>query len=172
MSGIRELTQDFRAGCERETAILARLKQFFARYDAAAIGSEIAGEVGHVTASAWIIDPQNPAVLLVWSRKDGAWRLPGAHIETDGFQTAQNAAARALARDLGTKNPILWSLGEREIAEYWQTPAHLHFELIFRFIEPQTADLPRGAKWFSLEEVAELGDETLARLVAKQRCQP
>lgn len=122
-----------------------------------------------------MVAPDNSHVLLVFGRKENAWKLPGAHCDGnfDGkaFQTAQREATRALGGAPATQNALLWALGEREIAAYWNTPAHRHFELIFLFLETPTQDLPRGARWFSLDEAAQLGDATIARLVQKNRCQ-
>ena len=162
-----DVLRDFRAEGEVEAAIWEQLQGFVARYGAAALGSEIADAIGHVTVSAWILCPGTSQLLLVFGRKESVWKLPGAHCEGDLRQTALDEATRALGSAPLTQNPALWALGEREIAEYWQTPAHRHFELIFRFEAVETRPLPRGAKWFSEPEIALLGDANLARLLQK-----
>lgn len=170
----KSLLRDFRAGDEAESAILARLQWFLTLHGASALGSEIVGDIGHVTASAWIANAE-AQILLVFGRKDGVWRLPGAHSEGDLIETARHEAARALGQAPTTQNPVLWALAEREIIEYWNTPAHLHFELIFRFDEPETtgenerenAVLPRGARWFSRDDIMECGDAALIKLSQK-----
>jgi len=84
---------------------------------------------------------------------------------------AQREASRALGRAACAHHATPFAVCEQTIPVYWNTPAHLHFELIFRFDIPETADLnpvlPRGAQWFTLPDAARLDSESRVRLVRK-----
>jgi hypothetical protein len=53
-------------------------------------------EIGHVTASAWIVDPARTRVLLTHHRKLGRWLQLGGH--TDGDPDVRRAALRGRAK--------------------------------------------------------------------------
>lgn len=168
---VEQLLRDFRAADAQEAAIAVRLSQFVASYGNAVLGREIVGEVGHVTSAAWIANREQSHVLLVFGAKEGIWKLPGAHCEIQDadelFQVAQREAARSLGRVAEPNGATIFALCEQEIPAYWNTPTHLHFELVFRFNALETVDLPRGARWFSFVETAALGSDSIARLVQK-----
>lgn len=172
---IEKWLRDFRAQSAEESGIATRLMQFVAFARGAVGGREICGETGHITGAAWIVNREQSRVLLVFGAKENRWKLPGAHSETldgaDIFQIAQREAERALGNSpVETQNRAgLFALGERQIPQYWNTPAHLHFELIFGFAANESGALPRGAKWFSMEEAAHLGDENIARFSQKMK---
>ncbi len=165
-----------------EDEVVQRLQLFLASHGANALGREIVGDgpdAGHVTGAAWILNRDSTRVLLVFGVREQAWKLPGAHCESaehepDLFRIArgiaQSEATRALGR-LANTQADLFAVSEREISDYWNTPAHLHFEVVFRFNESETATnaavLPRGARWFWLEEAAQLGCPEIARLARK-----
>lgn len=140
---------------EREAAVLDRLRHFWEENGLLALGSEIAAEVGHITAQAHIENREGDKVLLVFSSKEGRWKYPGAHIDANPRRTATEEATRALGRDAGTPDEAVYSLSERVIPEYWSTPQHTHFEVTFRFVANETQDLPRGARWFELSDAQE-----------------
>ena len=57
---------------------------------------------GHFTASAFVLHPSEPSILLIKHRKLGLWLQPGGHIHADD-PSAQAAAVRELRRKLASK---------------------------------------------------------------------
>jgi hypothetical protein len=138
----------FKPKDRREAEILERIVQFWDENGAGALGSEIAGEVGHITALARIENRDASKVLLVYGTKESRWEYPGAHVAGHPFETARAEASRALGRDVDLVEAEVWGVNEREIEEYWNTPTHWHFEIIYRFVvEEGEEELPRGARW-------------------------
>lgn len=177
---IEALLRDFRAEDTVEAAIVARLSQFVASHGEAVLGREIVGGTGeisgHLTAAAWILDPESARVLLVCGAKEDVWKVPGAHCEAPTPAALQASAAREANRALGQiahpMSEAVFALSEQEIPAYWNTPVHLHFEMIFRFAAPSNEDLkllPRGARWFDLNEALQLNREPIARCIRKTR---
>ena len=138
---------------EREVELLARFLSFSKHQGGAAASREIAGDLGHFTVAAHILNEDGSKVLLVFGAKEGRWKRPGSHIETDARQAAVAEASRALGRPVGPPDVAIYALAERQVAAYWNTPAHLHFEIVFRFVASESDDLPRGARWFSWGEM-------------------
>ena len=154
MNDLFELVaQHFTPQNEVDAALLARFGAFAKQRGAGAMGREIGGEIGHFTVAAHISNPDNSKVLLVFGAKEGRWKRPGAHIENNALQTAEWEASRALGRPSGAPHAAIYALREHQIPPYWNTPAHCHFEIVFRFVAGEDADLPRGARWFSHGEM-------------------
>ena len=106
----------------------------------------------HITASARMWNCGRTRVLHVWSAKNQKWQLPGVHGEGD-FDLA-SITLREARRALGLPFDAPLSGGEavevkvEEVAEYWNTPAHLHLQVVFEF-ETEQIELPQGARWFN-----------------------
>lgn len=133
---------------------------------------------GHITASAWIIDPTRRQVLLVHHAKLDRWLQPGGHIEGD--PSIIDAARREVAEETGLKKFRLLS-GEifdvdvHPIPARRRDPEHLHYDVRFVFeASPGTAlevsEESHEVRWFALDEVAKVNDTpSLLRMVAKTK---
>lgn len=93
---------------------------------------------GHVTATACVIHPAEPAVLLVHHRRLDRWLLPGGHVEADRDTTIAGSARREAVEETGvvldaSTGPILVGLDVHGIPGRKKEPFHLHHDLIFRF---------------------------------------
>jgi hypothetical protein len=150
------LLNDYPAKNQREALVLEHLLRFCSENKDVAFGTEIAGDVGHITAQARIENQDGTKILLVFSAKEGRWKHPGEHIEQEPRQTAIEEARRALGRPSGSPDEVIFAVSERRIAEYWNTPDHTHFEITYRFVADEIDDLPRGARWFPTEEADEI----------------
>lgn len=163
--------RDYDAIDSSESSTKEAVLRFIEAHWEASFGSEVVGEVGHVTSAAWILNHEATKVLLVFGSKVGHWKLPGEHVEgeTELWEAAQEQAARALGSGDLEGEERIFAIVEAEVAEYWNTPAHRHFEVVWRFMAEEREKLPRGAKWFSLAEAATLGQGMFASLVEKSR---
>ena len=99
--------------------------------------------VGHVTASAWVVDPSRSRVLLVHHRKLDRWLQPGGHV--DGSVDTEASARREVLEETGLSDlapcgPLPFDLDIHPIPGHGQTPAHHHYDVRYAF--RLTADQP------------------------------
>ena len=92
--------------------------------------------VGHVTASAWVVDPTGSQVVLVHHRKLDRWLQPGGH--ADGCSSVETVARREVEEETGltqlaSVGPIPFDLDIHPIPEYRGIRAHEHFDVRFAF---------------------------------------
>lgn len=139
------------------TSLDPRIERLVARHGLAVCGSGLVDDgefCGHITASARVLNLDRSRVLRVWSAKEARWKLPGAHGEGD--LDLASVALREARCALGWP-PDVQLQGEavevvaQQIAKYWNTPAHLHLEVVFEFEAQETEVLPTGARWFDWE---------------------
>jgi 8-oxo-dGTP pyrophosphatase MutT (NUDIX family) len=89
-------------------------------------------EVGHVTASAWMLDPTRTQVLLTHHRKLHAWLQPGGHC--DGNPDTLGTALREAREESGIADIIalseqIFDLDIHAIPATPNFPAHLHYDV-------------------------------------------
>ncbi|GAB4153594.1 MAG: NUDIX hydrolase [Planctomycetota bacterium] len=125
---------------------------------------------GHVTASAWVVDPAAARAVLLRHRKLGKWLQPGGHV--DGDPRAVRAAAREVREETGIvglsvaaihSEVVPVDLDIHEIPRRGSEPSHLHFDVRFlmrassdRLIAGSEAD---AIRWCDREEVRALTQE-------------
>ena len=131
---------------------------------------------GHLTGSAWIIDPTRTRTLLTHHRKLGKWLQLGGH--ADG-ETDMLAVALREAREesgLTRLQPVAaapFDVDRHEIPARQGVPAHWHLDLRFLvegdpaeplFVSDESHDLA----WVDLKRVAALNpEESMLRMVRK-----
>jgi len=131
---------------------------------------------GHLTGSAWVVDPARRRVLLVHHRKLDKWLQPGGHADGDPDLLA---VARREAQEetslvrLRTVSPDVFDADRHWIPPRGDTPGHWHHDLRFLFeadpSEPLTvSDESHDVRWVDLAGVPALNpEESLLRMVAK-----
>lgn len=164
-----------------ERAMTARLQHFHtAAQNQNPYARDLSGtapEQGHVTGSAWIVNPEYLRVVLLYHGKLGKWVQPGGHC--DGDENVLRVAMREAEEETGLKvTPAgagIFDVNVHEIPEYWNTPAHLHFDVRYLLLADDAQETvcsheSREVRWVSLEEALELsGEESVARMVEKTR---
>jgi len=132
--------------------------------------------VGHLTASAWIVDAARTRALLTHHRKLGRWLQLGGH--ADGDPDLRRAALREAREESGLRSlrfacDRIYDLDIHRIPARPGEPAHDHYDVRFAFEADPGEPLVVSAEskevaWVRLTALAEYGaDESLLRLARK-----
>lgn len=124
-------------------------------------------EMGHITGSAWVLDPDKTHVLLTHHRKLDAWFQLGGH--SDGNPDPE-AVARQEALEEGGANDLtlacqgIFDLDRHRIPEHKSTPAHWHYDVRFAFLseerfDPAVSEESHDVKWVPLTELESFTQE-------------
>jgi 8-oxo-dGTP pyrophosphatase MutT (NUDIX family) len=132
--------------------------------------------LGHLTGSAWIVDPSRKRALLTHHRKLDKWLQPGGH--ADGNPDLRAVAMREAVEETGVAGLSLVSERIYDVDKHWipargEIAGHWHLDIRF-MIEADPAqpfvvtDESHDLAWVALEDVARLNpEESMARLVRK-----
>ncbi|MET0387390.1 MAG: NUDIX domain-containing protein [Polyangiales bacterium] len=145
---------------------------------------------GHVTASAFVVDPSGRALLLILHAKLHLWLQPGGHVEDDDSDVLA-AARREVREEVGIHEltPVgdgLLDVDVHEIPARRDQPAHAHFDVRFLFTTAATSfqagSDAQAARWIEIDQLlraaaaptaSELpSDESVLRAVRKLREHP
>jgi len=158
----------------REAAMLARALAFVEEHEACFERTLLAG---HVTGSAWVVNPERTHALLVHHRRLDRWLQPGGHC--DGSPDVAGTALREVWEETGVDarllSPAIFDVDAHDIPARGAEPAHVHYDI--RFLaeaplsqEPVASPESRDVRWVRLEEIPLLGaDESVLRLVEKTK---
>ncbi|MFD5817668.1 NUDIX hydrolase [Streptomyces sp. NPDC127038] len=129
---------------------------------------------GHVTASALVIDPSRGRVLLTLHRKLRMWLQMGGHCEP-GDATLAAAALREATEESGVAGLTLLPGGPVTLDRHAiPAPCHWHLDVQYAAIAPADAveaisDESLDLRWFAYDEVAEVADDSVVRLLEAAR---
>ncbi len=157
----------------REAAMRDRLVAFVAAHPDA---FERALATGHVTASAWIVDPARTRALLTHHRKLGKWLQLGGH--ADGDLDVRRAALREAREESGLRSlrfarDAIYDLDVHPIPARPGEAAHDHYDVRFALEADPAEPLVVSAEsnelaWIPLDALADYGaDESVLRLARK-----
>ena len=136
---------------------------------------------GHITGSAFILDPARGLLLLHHHRKLDRWLQMGGH--DDGERDAASTALREAREESGLAK-IDWPAGPRKVLDVdvhqiparKDEPAHQHLDVRFALWadsrQPLTVDAleSKALAWFPLAEAeAKMNEPGAVRVVAKLR---
>lgn len=129
---------------------------------------------GHMTGSAWIVDPERTRVLLVHHVKLDRWLQPGGH--ADGETDLPAVARREACEETGLSSlvpliPGIFDVDVHAIPARGTLPQHMHYDVRFLFEADPSAMLTisqesHAAAWRPLAEVAR-AEASLARMARK-----
>ena len=158
-----------------EAAMTAATLRFVEDHADCLLRSQLAG---HLTGSAWVVDPARTRTLLTHHRKLDLWLQLGGH--ADGDPDLAAVALREAREESGLTrlrlvSPAVFDLDRHRIPARKDVPEHWHFDLRF-LIEADPAeplvvsDESHDLAWVELDRVAALNpEESLARMVRKTR---
>ncbi|MDT9696286.1 NUDIX hydrolase [Streptomyces sp. P17] len=127
---------------------------------------------GHITASALVIDPERDRVLLTLHKKLRMWLQMGGHCER-GDDTLAGAALREATEESGI--PSLRLLRSTPVRlDRHLTPCAWHLDVQYAAIAPSGAveaisDESLDLRWFAYDEVADVADASVVRLLEATR---
>lgn len=132
--------------------------------------------IGHVTASAWIVNPERTHVLLMHHRKLDRWFQPGGHC--DGDPDVQAAAIKETYEETGlavkTDTRQIFDVDVHIIPERKAVPEHKHYDIRFLFsAEMEEEELGKNdeanaVRWIPLDRVYEYNSgESIMRMLRK-----
>lgn len=129
---------------------------------------------GHVTASALVIDPARGRVLLTLHRKLQMWLQMGGHCEP-GDPTLAAAALREATEESGIEGLTLLQGGPVTLDRHAiPAPCNWHLDVQYAALAPAEAvaaisEESLDLRWFPYEEVAEVADASVVRLLEATR---
>ncbi|MBQ7895946.1 MAG: NUDIX hydrolase [Oscillospiraceae bacterium] len=128
--------------------------------------------LAHMTASAWIVNPDRDKVLMVYHKLYDSWSWTGGH--ADGERDLLKVALKEAMEETGAVHikPVtedIYSLevltvdGHEKRGEY--VPSHLHLNVTYLLEADESDELKicpdenSGVAWFSLDEALEMSTE-------------
>lgn len=119
---------------------------------------------GHMTASAWVVDPDEKKVLLLHHTKLKRWLQPGGH--ADGNQNLIEVARKELIEETGLNKcrlygDSLFDLDIHVIPSNVKEQSHRHYDVRYLFVR-DAQENPIGnheskeVRWVSWDDVSEM----------------
>ncbi|MET7712072.1 NUDIX hydrolase [Streptomyces sp. NPDC005407] len=131
-------------------------------------------EAGHVTASALLVEPEHGRVLLTLHKKLGMWLQMGGHCEP-GDATLADAAMREATEESGIRGLTLLPGGPVRLDRHAiPAPCHWHLDVQYAAMAPagaveEISEESLDLRWFAYDEVADVADESVVRLLERTR---
>jgi len=163
----------YRGANDRERAMVAEVAAFLDEHDDAFERSQL---LGHITASAWIVDRERAHALLTHHRKLGRWLQLGGHV--DGQPDVRAAALREAQEESGLVEIValgtaIYDVDVHVIPVRGAEPEHKHYDIRFAFEADRAAPLvvsgeSHALAWVALDELDRYEtDESVRRLARK-----
>jgi len=121
---------------------------------------------GHITGSAWIINPERTKTLLVHHAKLNKWVQPGGH--ADGDENVLRVALREGEEETGLKRlkPVenIFDVDIHTIPLRKDFPEHLHYDIRF-FVEADESEKiivseeSHDVRWIALNQLGQFSNE-------------
>ncbi|HQO66543.1 MAG TPA: NUDIX hydrolase [Spirochaetales bacterium] len=131
---------------------------------------------GHVTGSAFVVDPELRMTLLVHHAKLDKWLQPGGHCEPGEIvaETAERETLEETGVAASPRSRAIFDIDVHPIPARGSEPAHYHYDVRYLLVAepgPTTAsDESRAVEWVDLDEAERRNPEpSITRMAAKAR---
>ena len=177
---LRRLLEDFVPANASEQRHRARVLQLIEQSEQPFSRAQYAP--GHVTASAFVTNPEQSELLLILHGKLQLWLQPGGHVDDDDSDVVASARREVLEEvgisELELLSPGVFDVDVHEIPARREQPAHQHFDVRFLFGTParehQAGSDASAARWVPIAELINPragsdypSDESVMRAVRK-----
>ncbi len=171
-TAVLQLLNAHQAADAHEQQMLERLITFVSDYDNF-YSRELS--VGHITASAWIVDEANSHALLLHHGKLNKWLQPGGHVEEDAdiLSASIREAHEETGVDVKPHSEKIFDVDIHEIPARPNEPAHFHYDIRFLLIADRAAPLlvsseSKDLAWVAIDEIERLTqEESVLRMARK-----
>jgi len=171
------LLQNYRSPFNVEAGYVARMRRFIQQNP-----NCFAREMwpGHITGSAWVVNPQRDKVLLMHHRKLGQWFQFGGH--ADGNPNIEQVALRETQEETGLPieeiklvNRNIFDIDIHTVPANNSVPEHIHFDIRFLVEIDDSIPVPGNDEshqilWVPLENVTRYNNNlSTCRMLDKSR---
>jgi 8-oxo-dGTP pyrophosphatase MutT (NUDIX family) len=131
---------------------------------------------GHITASAWIVNPARTHVLLIHHVKLDKWLQPGGHCDgdTDVLGVAMKEVFEETGLSVEPSGTAIFDVDNHLVPQRLDIPGHIHYDVRFLVTaEKEKEELPGNSevnsiRWIKLEDVHRYNNEdSIIRMVKK-----
>jgi 8-oxo-dGTP pyrophosphatase MutT (NUDIX family) len=164
LAGYRPFDGTEQAGVDAVRGLLDRTDAFSARLF----------DPGHITASAFVLHPTEPAIALILHSKLGRWLQPGGHVEPED-DSITDAALREVREEIGvgaSDRPWLCDVDIHVFPARHDVPQHLHHDVRMAFTADSevlvVGDGADDVRWWPLSDALAL-EESISRPARKLR---
>ena len=133
---------------------------------------------GHVTGSAWILNPSRQKTLLTHHRKLGKWLQLGGHSdgEPNALQVAWHEAEEESGLQVAIGNEQIFDVDIHEIPARGSEPSHKHYDIRFLFIADDKrqltlSDESNDLRWVALTDLPSMTQEESVLRMMRKTCQ-
>ena len=170
---ILKLLSSYKAHDELESLMAADAEQFIKENPDCFERSLL---VGHVTGSAWIVNPEQTHTLLMHHKKLDKWFQPGGHCDGDPdvLAVALKEAMEETGLNFRVLSPKIFDIDNHIIPQRKDIPAHTHYDIRFLLEADKVLDeLPSNSeatavRWVKLADVHLYNNsESIMRMVRK-----
>lgn len=171
------LLRDYRTRFMDEAAMVAKTRRFVLAHERC---FDRGLNHGHVSGSAWVLNPARSHVFLLHHRKVDLWLQPGGH--ADNNHDILEVALNETAEESGAERAAVHLLSERIfdvdvhcVHETANEPRHWHYDIRFLVELDDRLNLPgndesHAVAWVPLYQVMRLNNmRSIYRMVQKTR---
>lgn len=160
------------AGNREEMLVRDRFTDFIRNHSDCFLRSNLKG---HITASAFVIDPAVRKILLIHHKKLNKWLQPGGHC--DGEEDTLAVAIKEVFEETGVQisreDQQIIDLDIHTIPERKEVPEHEHFDVRYLFESDSARPLSRNhetlaLQWIPFEDIRKYTEEeSVLRILEK-----
>ncbi|WP_339607228.1 NUDIX hydrolase [uncultured Roseivirga sp.] len=168
--------KEYQSEYKEEQAFKPRFESLLSNYENCFERSLL---MGHITASAWILNHKRDSILLLHHAKLNKWLQPGGH--ADGDENVRAVALKEAEEETGISDFVfasnqIFDLDIHTIPERKGVPEHEHYDVRFLLVAPERA-VPQlnhesnDLKWIHFSNLKEKisHEPSLVRMYAKTK---